>query len=295
MEENSKKISFLSDELETKDAEEYESITDLLAKEGVVETSSYSEVEAEMLKKCRKIYNIAKDVQDSTRRMEKIALSQGNNSKDEAKERDYIHDLMEDIKQSLVDQSLAAGDKPLERKVKEGSVFGTIFKIITWFLMIIVLSSLVTGVMLFGGDVGNTPPRTIFGYSTTIVISGSMQSVYPADSLIIIRQVDPDTLEIGDDITFITERERVVTHRIIDIYENYDGYQRGFRTQGVDNDYPDDEVAFAPNVIGKVVYDNHSIGQVVMYARDNFPLILGTIVMIGLMIFIIRRFLVSNS
>ena len=47
------------------------------------------------------------------------------------------------------------------------------------------------------------------------VLSGSMQSVYPTGSLLYIKDVNPETLEIGDVITYKMAGGTLCTHRIV--------------------------------------------------------------------------------
>ncbi|MDR2712800.1 MAG: DivIVA domain-containing protein, partial [Clostridiales bacterium] len=70
------------------------------------------------------------------------------------------------------------------------------------------------------GKTGDAP-RNILGYSYFTVLSGSMQKEIPVGSLVITRKIDPDKLQIGDNITFMKSSNTSVTHKIIGIYENY--------------------------------------------------------------------------
>ena len=65
----------------------------------------------------------------------------------------------------------------------------------------------------------------------------------------------PNTLQIGDDITYMANQTTSVTHRIVGIMENYENTgQRAFEAQGVMNSEPDRQPVPAVNVVGKVVY-----------------------------------------
>ena len=69
------------------------------------------------------------------------------------------------------------------------------------------------------------------------------EDVYPKGAPVVSRRTDPSTLEIGDDITFMTGETTTVTHRIIGIVENYaDTGQRAFQTQSVMNRTPDSQL-----------------------------------------------------
>jgi len=112
--------------------------------------------------------------------------------------------------------------------------------------------------------------KPVLGYSFMNVISGSMQSVYPVDSLVVIKETGADAIRIGDDITFVREDKTAVTHRVIGITENYDETgERGFETQGVDNDAPDFEIVSAVNVVGVVKFHIPRVGQWLEWLRGN--------------------------
>lgn len=134
----------------------------------------------------------------------------------------------------------------------------------------VALAALVLGVFLFRAA-GGGAPVTFAGFSAMRVLTGSMQDVIPQGSLIITRSVDPATLEIGDDITYMAGEETTVTHRIVDITENFNGSgQRGFTTQGVMNDRPDEQKVPAANVVGKVIFHNLFLGEALAFVQANW-------------------------
>ncbi len=129
-------------------------------------------------------------------------------------------------------------------------------------------------------------PRMFGGYSAFVVLTGSMDEVIPKGSLVVTKKVDPLELNVGDDITYMVSESTTVTHRIMEIEENYlDTGERSFRTQGVMNKDPDVNPVAAANVVGKVIYHNKALGAVVNYGQDNWPLI---IFFIGVFLFFIK-------
>lgn len=136
------------------------------------------------------------------------------------------------------------------------------------------LVGLVFGVILFKGA-GDGAPSSFFGFSAFTVLSGSMQREIPKGSLVITQHVDPYTLEIGDDITYMNSPSTTVTHRIVGIIENYeDTGQRAFETQGVMNSAPDRLPAAAANVVGKVIFHNYILGQIAGFLNQYWYLVL---------------------
>jgi signal peptidase len=116
-------------------------------------------------------------------------------------------------------------------------------------------------------------PRMIGGYSYFTVISGSMQKEIPVGALVITHRIDPNELQIGDNITFMKSANTTITHKVIGIYEDYYGDgSRGFQTQGVNNPQPDKDMVDAANVVGKVILSVPGAGQALSVLSDNIIL-----------------------
>jgi len=133
-------------------------------------------------------------------------------------------------------------------------------------------------VCLVGGAilVSRGAKKPVFGYSFMNVRTWSMEPDIPQGSMVIIRQVEPSTIQIGDDITYTKDAETSVTHRVIGITENFEGSgERGFETQGVDNDTPDFAIVPAVHVVGVVKTHIPKVGNWLEWLRGNLPLTLG--------------------
>lgn len=96
---------------------------------------------------------------------------------------------------------------------------------------------------------------TVCGYSTAVVLTGSMagdrsDSIQPDDYIVTHRKA---SYRIGDVILF-ESGSSTVTHRIIEVTDN------GYRTQGDANNVPDGEIR-REAVIGKVIWIGHGIGR----------------------------------
>ena len=105
-------------------------------------------------------------------------------------------------------------------------------------------------------------PRALFGYSAMTVLTSSMQSELPQGCIIIIKEVDPKTLVVGDNITFMEKNDITITHKIVDINKDYseDGLIT-FQTQGIENPMPDENLVYEPNVLGKVIFHSTIVGD----------------------------------
>lgn len=138
----------------------------------------------------------------------------------------------------------------------------------------------------------SVPPQSVLGYAPMTVLTKSMDSVIPKNSLILSKSVDPNTIEIGDDITFLLEDNSTITHRVIGIYENYEGSrQRGFETQGVDNPMPDKDIVYEKNMIGKVVFHSLLLGQLLIFIRKHIIIVFILIVLTVWFIHALKEYL----
>lgn len=168
-----------------------------------------------------------------------------------------------------------------ERPKKKKSLFGDL-------LFYGVLVVLIVGTVILTGS-GEQGPRSFAGFTAQTVLTSSMEDVYPKGALVISRHTDPNTLEIGDDITFMTSETTTITHRIIGIVEDYAGTgQRAFQTQGVMNENPDSQLVPAVNVVGKVVFHSYAAGKVVDFLKSTWPLLLFFLVLLAVLVRVLR-------
>lgn len=121
------------------------------------------------------------------------------------------------------------------------------------FAIVIVLAILLAG------------PRLI-GLQVYTVLSGSMQSVYPTGSLIYITDVEPETLEVNDVITFKMSGGAIATHRIVELVpdESNPDIIR-FRTKGDENKVTDGSLVDYSSVVGKPVFCIPNLGYLATY------------------------------
>lgn len=135
-----------------------------------------------------------------------------------------------------------------------------------------VLALTVLGAIILTSN--DSKPRSIFGYSYFSVTTTSMQSEIPKGSLIITKSVDPADIQINDDITFWVSETQTVTHRVIEIYEDYAGSgQRGFKTKGIENSAADNGIVAAGDVVGVVRVTVPKVGAVLSYIKSKLWLV----------------------
>jgi signal peptidase len=149
-------------------------------------------------------------------------------------------------------------------------------------LFYLVLIAAVLATLVFTNSRGGAP-RDIFGYSYFTVLTTSMQSVLPKGSIVVTKNIPEKEIQIGDDITFFKDENVTVTHRVIEIRENYLDGKRGFVTKGVDNRDPDTDIVTAQNIVGVVKLSVPKLGAVLSLVKENLLL---TAVMFGLIVLI---------
>ena len=132
----------------------------------------------------------------------------------------------------------------------------------------------------------------LFGYSGFTVLSDSMQSEIPEGSFVLVKKIDPGNINVGDDITFIRRKDNsAVTHRVVNIYESYgESGGIGFRTQGVDNADPDQDIVYADDIVGIVKLTVPGLGSVLNYISVNVGIILVAMGALFLIAVLIKKF-----
>lgn len=122
----------------------------------------------------------------------------------------------------------------------------------------------------------------VMGYSMLRVLTGSMEPDIPEQSMLLVRQTDPEALEIGDVISFFspdpTLNGALNTHRIVGIED--DGTGLRFITKGDANVLEDQQAVDARQVIGRVVFVAPLLGKLVGLVSN--PLVFGLVILLPL-------------
>ena len=126
--------------------------------------------------------------------------------------------------------------------------FGKIWSVVSTVLVIIVV---ISAVFLLGSR--------LLGFKVFTVISGSMEPQYSVGDLIYVKEVDPNTIKVGDPITFVLNEDLVVaTHRVIEVNTE----KSYFRTKGDANQVEDASPVHFKNVIGVPQFSIPFLGYV---------------------------------
>ena len=125
-------------------------------------------------------------------------------------------------------------------------------RFISDFLFVFVLTFFVLVTLIMLGT-------KLLGYQMLSVDSGSMEPIFPKDSLIFVKTVDPSELQADDVITFtVDEKGTLVTHRIVAVLQD----ERSFITRGDANNTNDPSTVPFGNVVGKAELCLPGIGAV---------------------------------
>ncbi len=99
----------------------------------------------------------------------------------------------------------------------------------------------------------------LLGFACYTVVSGSMTPTYKVGDLLYVKDVDVNTIKVGDPITFVLNENLVVaTHRVVRI----DTEKQLFYTKGDANKIEDSEPVHFNNVIGVPQFSIPKLGYV---------------------------------
>ncbi|MDD7614584.1 MAG: signal peptidase I [Clostridiaceae bacterium] len=160
---------------------------------------------------------------------------------------------------------------------KAGKIFSRIMAVIS---VVIFIFGLTIFVSVLRASAGKAP--SVFGFSVLQVTSGSMEPEIPVGGIVIVRRVKPDSLKVGDVISFYSNdvdiSGKVNTHRIIEIKQSESG-EKIFRTKGDANEYADTAAVFEIDLVGKMIMNLGSVGGSVFDVLRNPTIILIFIVL----------------
>lgn len=123
-----------------------------------------------------------------------------------------------------------------------------VWGIVSWVLVCVVV---LAAVFLMGSR--------LLGYRVFNIVSGSMEPVYRVGDLIYVQEVDPNTVQPGDVITFVLNEDLVVaTHRVVRI----DAEKQRFYTKGDANETEDGGSVHFKNLIGVPKFKIPGLGYV---------------------------------
>ena len=130
-----------------------------------------------------------------------------------------------------------------EQKAK--TIVKRVFSAILWAILVFLI--IVASWLAIDKHVRKSPVPSFMGYSSLVIISGSMSGTMEVDDLIIIK--DKKEYKIGDIVTFMKEGDKApTTHRII-LYDEHGNYI----TKGDANNVRDAVAVSKEEIFGEVI------------------------------------------
>ena len=121
----------------------------------------------------------------------------------------------------------------------------------------------------------------ILGYRVFNIVSGSMEPHYSVGDLIYVKEVDPNTVKVGDVITFVLNEDIVVaTHRVVRI----DAEKQHFYTKGDVNDTEDLAPVHFNNLVGIPQFSIPYLGYVSDFIQNPPGMYIAIVIVSALLI-----------
>ena len=139
-------------------------------------------------------------------------------------------------------------------------------------IMLILLILAVDLILVVKSNKNRDEIPSVFGYKLFIVMSGSMQSRINIGDLVIIQEVDSETLQKDDIIAFRDEKDKVTTHRIMEVIE--ENGEKSFITKGDSNLTNDKKQTNKDNLEGKMIMNIPKLGHFILFIQKPLGVIL---------------------
>ena len=129
-------------------------------------------------------------------------------------------------------------------------LFKIIFNIIKFIVLLFVILYIA---FIFVQRISNN--KSVGGYRVYTIATSSMKGVYDVNDVILVKDVNPKKLKVGDDIVYVGKKhdlkDKIISHRIIEIKKDDKTGEVKYITKGVANDIADPPVT-ADQILGKV-------------------------------------------
>lgn len=143
---------------------------------------------------------------------------------------------------------------------KTKKIFNTIF------IIIIILIILISSIILINSYTHSNEIPDFFGWKAFIVLSGSMEPQIQIGDIVVVKEIDTDTLKKGDIIAF-KSTDTIITHRIIQIINEVN--QTKYITKGDNNNIQDEEYILPENVEGIYKFKISQLGNIIIFMQTS--------------------------
>ena len=135
----------------------------------------------------------------------------------------------------------------------------------------------------------NNTQRSLNGYKFFVVLSDSMSATdFSAGDMIVVKEVDVNTLEKDDIITFYSTDPKslgeIITHKIREVKKNENGKLIGFETFGTTTNTTDETLAEPTNIIGQYQFSIPKLGYFIQFMKTPVAYIIFVAVPFALII-----------
>ena len=143
-------------------------------------------------------------------------------------------------------------------------------KVLNWVGNIILIILFVLVILVLFAKYTNSD--TILGFIPLKVLSGSMEPDIKTGDLIIVKDTGKTSIEEGDIITFRINSDTLVTHRVVEIY-NQNG-DISFKTKGDANNAEDEDLVMGDDLVGKYIFRIPAFGYLTDLIRQPLGFVL---------------------
>lgn len=169
------------------------------------------------------------------------------------------------------------------KELKENKILKLVGNILYTLFFIVVVLMLVVVVM----QRATNNNITIGGIRMFSVATGSMIPVYEVGDILISKEVEPEEIQVGDDIVYLGKKGsfngKTVTHRVQSIEKKEDGNYK-IITKGVANNIEDPEID-QTQVYGKIICKVHTLSFLGKLTRNIYTFYFIIFIPVGILVY----------
>lgn len=170
-----------------------------------------------------------------------------------------------------------------EKSKKTLSILG---KMISILICIIIIPIIIVNITLLIKSYFNPNEISdIFGFKTFVIVSKSMEPTIMTGDAIVVKEVNPEDLKVGDIISF-RDGDSINTHRIVEIVS--DNGKKRFRTKGDNNKNVDKELVTTSKVEGTYQLRIKGFGKIIKILNSKITLVILLTFLILILIYEVR-------
>jgi signal peptidase len=162
-------------------------------------------------------------------------------------------------------------------------------KVAKWIVNIVIILLIAIVILSFYLNIRhrNNPNYipSVLGYKALSVLSGSMSPALEVGDMIVAKEVNPKSIEVGDVITYKVNEGTLVTHRVIEIVEK-DGSTM-FKTKGDANNVEDSYLVSTSQIVGVMAFNIPRGGYIADFIKSPKGFIL--LILLPILILIIEE------